>query len=64
MPAENLTLYKPQLLESLEAEYEAFLLDRQAARCTPKTLIHYEYTVGGFVDWLLERGVTSPEDIS
>jgi site-specific recombinase XerD len=35
----------------------AFLLDRQAARCPPKTLEHYEYTCGGFVKWLGVQGI-------
>ena len=48
---ERLTLQP--IVTSLEASYQAFLLDREASRCTPKTLEHYRYTVGSFVEWLL-----------
>ena len=41
----------------LRASLAAFLLDRQAARCTPKTLEHYQYTCGSFVEWLSVQGV-------
>lgn len=61
--AKYLTLYKRQSV-SLEAQYRAFLLDRQASRCTPKTLEHYRYTVGGFVARLQEQGIDTPESIT
>jgi integrase/recombinase XerD len=32
--------------------YQGWLLDLQARRCTAKTLEHYAYTLGAFVDWL------------
>ena len=41
---------------------KAFLLDREAARCTPKTMAHYSYTLGTFVEWLRQHGVNSPEE--
>ena len=46
------------------ANLSVFLLDRQAARCTAKTLEHYRYTCGSFVDWLRGRGVTSVAQIT
>jgi site-specific recombinase XerD len=36
------------------------LLDREAARSTPKTLTHHTYTLGSFVSWLQEQGVNCP----
>ena len=41
----------------LRSSLSAFLLDREASRCTPKTLEHYLYTCGAFADWLSGRGV-------
>ena len=41
----------------LRASLFAFLLHRQASRCTPKTLEHYEYTCGSFVEWLGVQGI-------
>jgi len=38
--------------DRLRAAYDAFTLSREAMRCTPKTLEHYAYTVGGFVAYL------------
>jgi len=43
---------------------DAFLLSREAMGCTPKTLEHYRYTAGGFVDWLGGQGVTDVRYIS
>ena len=54
---EHLTL-RPQLVGSpLDAALSAFLLDREAMRCTLKTLEHYVYTCGSFVAWLKARNV-------
>lgn len=55
MPLELLTT---QPASPLDAALTAFLLDREAARCTVKTLEHYRYTAGGFVAWLRNRGVS------
>lgn len=44
--------------------FQAFLLDRRASRCTIKTLEHYRYTVGSFVDWLEARRVTFVGEIA
>jgi integrase/recombinase XerC len=41
----------------LRASLSAFLLDRQASRCTSKTLEHYQYTCGSFVEWLGVQGI-------
>lgn len=49
---------------ALYAAYQAFLLSRQAMRCTPSTLEHYEYGAGGFVQWLHEQGVRRVDDIT
>ena len=49
---------------TLDASLEAFLLGREAARCTPKTLQHYRYTCGSFINWLKCQGVTDPLAIS
>ncbi len=53
---------KPQAVP-LAAAYDAFILSREAMRCTPKTLEHYRYTAGVFVAWLQERGVNDAADI-
>jgi integrase/recombinase XerC/integrase/recombinase XerD len=54
--AEHLTLRTPPVVAPLDAALSGYLLDRQAARCTAKTLEHYAYTVGGFVTWLQAQG--------
>jgi site-specific recombinase XerD len=60
----RLTLQESQPLTPLDLHYESFLLDREAPRCTPKTLTHYTYTLGTFVGWLQRCGVNSPEEIT
>lgn len=56
---EHLTL-RPQWVGSpLRAALDAFLLDREAMRCSAKTLEHYRYTVGGFVDHLERQQVAT-----
>jgi len=47
----------------LDASLSAFLLDREAARCTPKTLEHYHYTCGTFVAWLRDQGIADVAQI-
>ena len=54
---DKLTLRPQPLVSPLTACLQAFLLDREASRCTPKTLTHYRYTVGSFVTWLQEHGI-------
>ncbi len=48
----------------LGASLVAFFLDRRAARCTPKTLEHYEYTCGNFVRWLTAQGISRTPEIT
>ena len=38
--------------------YEDFRLSRQAMNCTPATLEFYHFTVGKFVEWLSDQGIT------
>ncbi len=45
----GLLLQGRQPVTALDIEYRGFLLDREAARCTPKIMTHYRYTLGGFV---------------
>lgn len=55
-------MLRPQYVGSpLDVPFRAFLLDKEAARCTPKTLEHYSYTVGSFVTFLKTRRV---EDVT
>ena len=46
---DSLTLQPQPLAYPLTSSLDAFLLSRQAMRCTPKTLQHYLYTCGSFV---------------
>ena len=62
MGTEHLTLRVSET-PSLDVHLSAFLLDREAARCTPKTLEHYRYTCGGFIDWLGGRGVRDVAEV-
>jgi len=48
----------------LKAAYRAFVMARSAARCTAKTLEHYRYTVGSFIAWLEELGVSEVSQIT
>lgn len=61
---EELTLRPQPVVSPLSAALEAFLLSRQAMRCTPKTLEHYAYTTGGFVAYLQNEGVRDVGDIT
>jgi hypothetical protein len=48
----------------LQVPLSAFMLSREAMRCTVATLSHYRYTAGGFVAWLAEQGAkTAPDHI-
>jgi integrase/recombinase XerD len=40
------------------------MLSREAMRCTPKTLEHYRYTLGAFIEHLEAQGVTEPHAIT
>ena len=62
---DNLTLrILPLVSDRLSAALHAFLLSREAMRCTPKTLEHYRYTVGSFVAFLRGEGVTTLDAIT
>ena len=52
-----LTLRPQYAITPIRAAYESFMLDREAARYTPKTLEHYRYTTGTFVDYLESQGI-------
>ena len=49
---------------ALRDAYTDFILSRQAINCTPSTLAFYGYTAGKFLEWIEERGVTSPEKVA
>ncbi len=59
----NLTLRPVRNLQPLGVALQGFLLDREAARCSPKTLEHYQYTLGGFVAFLKTRNVSDLSEI-
>jgi site-specific recombinase XerD len=43
---------------------DAFMLSREAMRCTGKTIEHYSYTLGRFLGFLDGQGVTTPQGIT
>ena len=48
---------------ALNDAYTDFILSRQAMLCSPRTLSWYAFTLGKVIDWLVENGVTTPEEI-
>jgi len=44
--------------------YQDFILSRKASLLSPRTIEYYEYTVGEFVEWLISKGFTNPDQIS
>lgn len=44
--------------------YLDFMLSRQAMLCTPRTMKFYRDTLGKFLEWLEEEGVTEPQLIT
>ena len=60
----RLTLHDSEPFAPLDLHCEAFLLDRDAARCMPKTMTHYTYTLGIFVGWLQQQAVNSPQELT
>ena len=44
--------------------YTDFILSRQAMNCTVATLTFYRNTVGKFLEWNEQRGITSPEEVT
>lgn len=59
----TLTLRPPVVRTGLDFSLEGFMLSREAMRCTPKTLEHYEYTLGGFTKDLAQQGVRDVRDV-
>ena len=56
---------RPALVRTgLDFALEGFMLSREAMRCTPKTLEHYEYTLGSFTDYLAQQGISDVADIT
>lgn len=65
MSAAHLTLLKTASQPHvLDLAVDAFLLSRQALRCTPKTLGAYRYALGNFQEYLSTQGVTDPQAIA
>ena len=60
----HLELRSPVAQSSLSFSLEGFLLSREAMRCTPKTLEHYRYTLGGFTEHLAGDQVRDVRDIT
>ena len=54
---EHLTLRTQSVVSGLDMSLDAFLLSREAMRCTLKTLEHYSYPLGSFLAYLQEQGV-------
>jgi site-specific recombinase XerD len=44
--------------------YTDFILSRQAMNCPVATLKFYRNTVGKFLVWIEQRGITSPEEVT
>jgi len=49
---------------ALQDSYLDFRLSRQAMLCTENTMAFYKKTLGKFVEWLSDNGVTTPTEIS
>jgi site-specific recombinase XerC len=61
---ERLALVEPLEYSPLQAAVDAFLLSKEAARCTPRTLEHYTDTLGAFLEFLQYAGVMSLREIT
>lgn len=48
----------------LRLALETFLTAKQAARCTPRTLQHYRWTLDRFCVWLEAAGIVAPDHIT
>jgi integrase/recombinase XerC len=57
-------MYDLDPISPLELHYRSFLLDREARRCTAKTLSFYDYCLSSFIGWLKEQGVKTLEEIT
>ena len=60
----ELALRPATVRTGLDYAFEGFMLSREAMRCTPKTLEHYQYTLGSFTDYLTDQGVDDVADIT
>ncbi len=49
---------------ALRDAYTDFVLSRQAVQCTPATLTFYNYTAGKFLQWLEQKSVTTPQEVT
>lgn len=54
----------PADLSALSAALETFIIAKQAARCTERTIQHYRWTLDRFIAWLPEQRVTTAEQIT
>jgi site-specific recombinase XerC len=48
----------------LDFAFEGFMLSREAMRCTPKTLEHYDETLGSFTEYLGQQDIHDVADIT
>ena len=48
---------------ALSDAYTDFILSRQAMLCSPRTLSWYTFTLGKVIGWLVENGISAPEEI-
>lgn len=48
---------------ALRNAYTDFILSRQAMLCSPKTLSWYVFTLGKVIEWWVENGITTPQEI-
>jgi site-specific recombinase XerD len=62
--SEHLALLKPRTYTPLQAFLQAFLLSKQAARCTAERLVHYSYTIGNCAAFLHGQHLTEPEQVT
>lgn len=61
----HLTVLKPEAAASpLTLSLDAFLLSREAMRCTPKTLDAYRYALRNFAVFLQTQGIHDPQCIT
>lgn len=49
---------------ALHEAYTDFILSRQAMLCGERTVAWYSFTLGKVMEWLLQNGVTKPDQIS
>lgn len=47
----------------LQNAYADFILSRQAMLCSQKTLNWYSYALGKVIQWFIENGITTPQEI-